>query len=97
MATVKTSPSDRISRATGTPFAYRAVSLGEKRRQLAAAGLPPDALDLLDELFSERARCVKSYVDVSTHERFGVEPTSFAQFARQHAAEFLPRQAANVS
>jgi hypothetical protein len=39
----------------------------------------------------------KSYVDVSTHERFGVEPTSFAQFARQHAAEFLPRRAANVS
>jgi uncharacterized protein YbjT (DUF2867 family) len=88
---------DRISLATGIPFAYRAVSLDEKRRQLAAAGLPPDALDLLDELFSERARCVKSYVDVSTHERFGVEPTSFAQFARQHAAEFLPRQAANVS
>ena len=88
---------DRISQATGSAFAYRAVSLDEKRRQLAAAGLPAEALDLLDELFSERARCTKSYVDLSTHETFGVEPTSFAQFARRHAAEFLPSGAANAS
>jgi uncharacterized protein YbjT (DUF2867 family) len=88
---------DRISRATGTSFTYRAVSLEEKRGQLAAAGLPAGALDLLDELFSERARCTKSYVDLSTHEAFGVEPTSFAQFARRHAAEFLPRQSAQAS
>lgn len=80
---------DQISQATGAPFKYRAVSLEEKRRQLAAAGLPDDALDLIDELFSERARCTKSHVDLSTHETFGVEPTSFAQFARRHAAEFL--------
>jgi len=88
---------DRISQATGTSFTYRAVSLDEKRRQLAAAGLPTEALDLLDELFSERARCTKSYVDLSTHKTFGVEPTSFAQFARRHAPEFLPRQAAHAS
>jgi uncharacterized protein YbjT (DUF2867 family) len=88
---------DRISEATGTQFTYRAVSLDEKRQQLAAAGLPPEALDLLDELFSERARCTKSHVDLSTHETFGVEPTSFAQFARRHASEFLPRQAAQAS
>jgi uncharacterized protein YbjT (DUF2867 family) len=88
---------DRISQATGTSFTYRAVSLDEKRRQLAVAGLPTEALDLLDELFSERARCTKSYVDLSTHETFGVEPTSFAQFARRHAPEFLPRQAAHAS
>jgi uncharacterized protein YbjT (DUF2867 family) len=88
---------DRITQATGTSFAYRAVSLDEKRRQLAALGLPTEALDLLDELFSERARCTTSYVDLSTHETFGVEPTSFAQFARRHAHEFLPRQAANAS
>jgi uncharacterized protein YbjT (DUF2867 family) len=88
---------DRISQATGTSFTYRAVSLDEKRRQLAVAGLPTEALDLLDELFSERARCTKSYVDLSTHKTFGVEPTSFAQFARRHAPEFLPRQAAHAS
>lgn len=88
---------DHISEATGTSFSYRAVSLKEKRRQLATAGLPADALDLLDELFNERARCTKSYVDVSTYKTFGVEPTSFAQFARRHAGEFLPGQAANAS
>lgn len=96
-ALTMTEVADQISKATGTPFTYRAVSLDEKRRQLAAAGLPTEALDLLDELFSERARCLKSHVDLSTHEKFGVEPTSFAQFARRHAAEFLPGQAATAS
>jgi uncharacterized protein YbjT (DUF2867 family) len=38
---------DRISQATGTAFIYRAVSLDEKRRQLAAAGLPAKALDAI--------------------------------------------------
>lgn len=88
---------DQISHATGIPFTYRPVSLDEKRRQLAAAGLPAEALDLLDELFSERARCTKSHVDLSTHETFAVKPTSFAQFARRHAAEFLRSQPANAS
>jgi uncharacterized protein YbjT (DUF2867 family) len=87
---------DQISQATSESFTYRAVTLAQKRQELAAAGLPTEALDLLDELFSERARCLKSYVDLSTHAKFGVEPTSFAEFARRHAAEFLshPGQAA---
>jgi uncharacterized protein YbjT (DUF2867 family) len=87
---------DEISRATGANFTYRPVTLEQKRRDLAAAGLPSEALDLLDELFSERARCTTSYVDISTHELFGVQPTTFAQFARKHTAEFLsyPPQAA---
>ncbi|KAA0110360.1 SDR family oxidoreductase [Mycolicibacterium sp. P1-5] len=85
-----------ISRVTGTLFTYRPVTLEQKRRDLAAAGLPAEALDLLDELFSERARCRTSHVDVGTHEVFGVQPTTFAQFASKHAAEFLsyPAQAA---
>jgi uncharacterized protein YbjT (DUF2867 family) len=96
-ALTMTQIADQISRATGIHFTYRAISLDEKRRQLAAAGLPPEALDLLDELFSERARCTKSYVDLSTHETFGVPPTSFGQFARRHAAEFVSGQAAHAS
>jgi hypothetical protein len=49
----------------------------------------PEALDLLEELFRERHRCTKSVVDVSTHNAFGVEPTTFGQFARRHAAAFV--------
>jgi uncharacterized protein YbjT (DUF2867 family) len=78
-----------ISLATGTPFTYRAVSMDQKRCELAAVGLPAEALDLLEELFSERARCTTSHVDIGTHQVFGVEPTSFGQFARRHAAEFV--------
>jgi uncharacterized protein YbjT (DUF2867 family) len=80
---------EQISDATGTTFRYADVSFADKRNELAAAGLPPDALDLLDELFRERRRCATSKVDLSTHETFGVEPTSFADFARRHAAAFL--------
>jgi uncharacterized protein YbjT (DUF2867 family) len=80
---------DRISAATGATFRYTEVTLEEKRQQLAALGVPPPALDLLDELLSERRRCTTSRVDVSTHEMFGVVPTTFEQFARRHAAEFV--------
>jgi uncharacterized protein YbjT (DUF2867 family) len=80
---------EQISDATGTPFRYTDVSFEQKRNELAAAGLPPVALDLLDELFKERRRCTKSTVDLNTHKTFGVEPTTFSQFARRHAAAFL--------
>jgi uncharacterized protein YbjT (DUF2867 family) len=80
---------DRISVATGTNFRYRKVSLEEKRQQLADLGVPGPALDLLDELLAERRRCTTSRVDLSTHNTFGVPPTTFEQFARKHVAEFV--------
>jgi hypothetical protein len=79
---------EEISEATATTFRYTDVSFEQKRNELAAAGLPPDALDLLDELFKERRRCTKSTVDLNAHKTFGVEPTTFAQFARRHAPRF---------
>ena len=80
---------DQISQATGAPFVYLNVSFDQKRQELAAGGLPPEALDLLEELFRERHRCTKSVVDISTHKAFGVEATTFAQFARRHAGAFV--------
>jgi uncharacterized protein YbjT (DUF2867 family) len=80
---------EQISEATGTTFRYSDVSFEQKRTELVAAGLPPDAIDLLDELFKERRRCTKSTVDLNTHKTFGVEPTTFAQFAWRHATGFL--------
>lgn len=85
---------DRISAATGTNFRYTEVSLEEKRKQLADLGVPAPALDLLDELLAERRRCTTSRVDLSTHNTFGVLPTTFEQFARKHAAEFVAPPAA---
>jgi uncharacterized protein YbjT (DUF2867 family) len=88
---------EQLSTATGTTFRYTDVSFEQKRTELAAAGLPPDALDLLDELFTERRRCTKSSVDLHAHKTFGVEPTTFAQFARRHATAFLGQPSSVVT
>jgi uncharacterized protein YbjT (DUF2867 family) len=84
---------EQICAATGQTFRHVKVSLEEKRQSLAAAGFPPEVVDLLDELFSERRRCTNSTVDLNAHETFGVEPTTFAQFARRNAAAFLAKPA----
>ncbi|MFB9831067.1 SDR family oxidoreductase [Actinoallomurus acaciae] len=79
---------ERISAATGTPFRYIEVTLEEQRRRYTAAGLPPHVVDLFDEQFSERRRTPVARVELAAHHAFGVTPTSFAAFARDHAAEF---------
>jgi uncharacterized protein YbjT (DUF2867 family) len=84
-----TEVADRVTAATGESFRYVDVPLEEKLRNLAAAGLPPDVVELFEEQFVERRRCPKSVVDLSAHHEFGVEPTTFARFAEVNAATFL--------
>jgi uncharacterized protein YbjT (DUF2867 family) len=79
---------ERISAATGRPFRYVDVTFEEQRRRYAAAGLPPHVVDLFDEQFRERRRTPEARVELAAHHLFGVTPTSFADFARAHAAEF---------
>lgn len=79
---------ERISAATGKPFRYVEVTLEEQRRRYAAAGLPPQLVDLFDEQFSERRRTPVPRIELAAHHRFGVTPTSFAEFARAHSGEF---------
>ncbi|HEY0815812.1 MAG TPA: NAD(P)H-binding protein [Pseudonocardia sp.] len=79
---------EQISAATGSPFHYRRVTFEEQRRRYAAAGLPPDVVDLFDEQFRERRRTPVARIELTAHRAFGVIPTSFADFAREHAAEF---------
>jgi uncharacterized protein YbjT (DUF2867 family) len=88
-ALTMTEIAERISAATGVAFRYAGVSAEEKRLQLEAAGHPPETVDLLGELFAERRRRTWSGVHLGTHETFGVEPTTFARFARRNAAAFL--------
>ncbi|QUQ65314.1 SDR family oxidoreductase [Kutzneria sp. CA-103260] len=88
-AVTMTEAVEHISAATGVPFRYVDVSPAEKRQRLEASGLPPETVDLLDELFAERSRRRDSDVRLATHRRFGVEPTTFARFARRHAEAFL--------
>jgi uncharacterized protein YbjT (DUF2867 family) len=79
---------ERISRAIGKPVRYVAISPEDRRRALLAAGIPPALADALGEQTAERLRCPQSKVDLSTHQTFGVRPTTFAEFASQHAAMF---------
>lgn len=77
-----------IGEAIGRTVRYQNVSPKERRRALVAAGLPGFMLDALDEQAAERRRHPQSLVDLDAHELFSVRPTTFAEFARRHAAAF---------
>ncbi|WP_067892911.1 NAD(P)H-binding protein [Nocardia vaccinii] len=84
----------RISAATGRTFGYEEVTLERKRALHTAEGLPPEVVDLLDEIYRGRYASPECRVDLSTHREFGVEPTTFADFARRHADDFVAEAAA---
>src|SRR5499433_4547698 len=77
-----------IGEATGKQVRYQKTSIEEHRRGMEAAGLPPFVVDALVEQALERLRHPESCVELGTHELFGVKPTTFAEFARRHAAVF---------
>jgi uncharacterized protein YbjT (DUF2867 family) len=77
-----------IGEATGKPVRYEKISIEEHRRGMEAAGLSPFVVDALVEQALERLRHPQSRVELETHELFGVKPTTFAEFARRHAALF---------
>jgi uncharacterized protein YbjT (DUF2867 family) len=85
-----------IAEATGKPVRYQNVSPEDRRRALVAAGLPTFMVDAFDEQAAERRRHPDSRVDLSTHKLFGVQPTTFAEFARRHAAVFRGEAAATI-
>jgi hypothetical protein len=91
-----TEVAERVSRAIGKTVRYVNVAPEEKRRGLLAAGTPPELADAIDELFAERRKRLESRLYLGTHELFGIQPTTFAEFARRNAALFrgespLPR------
>jgi uncharacterized protein YbjT (DUF2867 family) len=77
-----------ISQATGKPVRYESASIEEYRRGMEAEGLPACIVDALIEQALERLRHPQSRVELATHKLFGVTPTTFAEFARRHAAVF---------
>jgi uncharacterized protein YbjT (DUF2867 family) len=80
---------EQISQATGRTIEYVNITLEEYRRAMVAAGAPPERADAFVELWSERrGGNSESRVDLGTHEIFGIDPTTFAEFARQNAAVF---------
>lgn len=78
---------EEISRAIGRPIRYLDVTAEEpsQRRWWGHQGSPAFAA-AMDALFRERREGIESRVDLSTHEAFGIRPTTFAEFARRNAA-----------
>jgi hypothetical protein len=66
------------------------VSWQEREATLSAAGLPGYFLDALAAQTAERVRNPEAIIDTSTHQLFGLKPTTFSEFAEQHAAIFSP-------
>jgi uncharacterized protein YbjT (DUF2867 family) len=87
-ALTMTDIAERITQATGRTVRYVNVSPAERRQALLNAGASPEFADALDEQGAERRRCPESRVYLTTHETFGVRPTSFAEFARRNAVVF---------
>ncbi|MQY28876.1 SDR family oxidoreductase [Nocardia aurantia] len=77
-----------ISAAIGRPVRYVDVSPAEKRRQWIEKGYPPPRADAFVQLFEERRRLGSAHVDRTTHQRFGIAPTTFGEFAARHAEVF---------
>ena len=80
---------DRISRAMGRTVRYVAISPDARRQALIAHGIPPEFADALDKQVEERLKGgIKLQVDLSTHQLFNVNPTTFLEFAQRNAEAF---------
>ncbi|MER7243292.1 SDR family oxidoreductase [Kribbella sp. NPDC000426] len=87
-ALTMTEVAERLSVVTGRTIRYRDVTSAEKQAAWLAAGYPPARASAFAQLFEERSRLGESSVDLGAHRRFGIEPTSFLEFARRNAAVF---------
>jgi uncharacterized protein YbjT (DUF2867 family) len=87
-ALTMTEVAEHLSAATGRPTRYVDVTSAEKQKSWLEAGYPPPRASAFAQLFKERHRLGHSTVDLRTHRRFDIEPTSFAQFAHRNAAVF---------
>jgi uncharacterized protein YbjT (DUF2867 family) len=77
-----------ISHAIAKPVRHVDVTPEQKHQEWLDAGYPPARADAFVQLFNERRELAHSDVYLATHETFGIEPTTFAQFALRHAAVF---------
>jgi uncharacterized protein YbjT (DUF2867 family) len=77
-----------ISEAIGETVRYVNVTPEQKKQAWMNAGVPAERAEAFSELFAERRKRPLSRVSLDTHEHFGIRPTTFAEFAGQHAALF---------
>ncbi|MBZ9789954.1 NmrA family transcriptional regulator, partial [Rhizobium sp. 3T7] len=75
-----------IAEACGRDIAYQQVSMAEFKVGLAAAGLPKDMIDLLEELFTQVLDGRNSQVANGVAEILGRPAKDFGDYARDAAA-----------
>src|SRR5580658_9512437 len=88
-ALTMTAIAEHIPSAVGKAVRYVPISAAQRRQALIAHGVPAEFADALDKQVTERLKGgLESKVDLSTHRRFNVRPTTFSQFARRNAQAF---------
>ncbi|HTI89064.1 MAG TPA: NAD(P)H-binding protein [Puia sp.] len=75
-----------LAEVTGIPIRYVPVPWNERKGLLVKMGMPGYFIDALADQAAERVRNPVAIVDNSVHHLFGLVPTSFRQFAIDHAA-----------
>lgn len=80
---------EQISLAIGKTVRYVNISPEERKQAQLAAGIPAYVVDALDVQSSlRREGNGEEVVHPETHIALGIRPTTFAEFARRHAADF---------
>jgi uncharacterized protein YbjT (DUF2867 family) len=74
-----------ISKVTGQHIPYCDVSPTEHSKIMRDEGAPPPVIELLTQLYSERRKSRYSSVILEPYKKFGLVPTSFEEFSREHA------------
>jgi uncharacterized protein YbjT (DUF2867 family) len=77
---------EEIARATGRDVVYVPISLEEFAAGAEEAGLPPDHVRFLADLFHEVLDGRNAYLEDGVQRALGREPKDFADFARETAA-----------
>lgn len=80
---------EQISQAINQPVNYVNISLDDRKQALLSVGIPSFFVDVLDAQAQERLKGAESVVHAETHKTLGIEPTTFAQFAKRNASAFL--------
>jgi uncharacterized protein YbjT (DUF2867 family) len=89
-ALTMTEIAEQISLAIGKTVRYINISPEERKRAQLAAGIPAYIVDALDVQSSLRRQGNgEEVVHPETHIALGIRPTTFAEFARRHATDFL--------
>lgn len=78
----------QIATATGRTVQYIPISIEARSDALRSAGTPEFMVEALEDQARERLRRKKSRTVTTTHEAFGLRPTTFAEFVARHANDF---------